>query len=100
MLFFVKVRVKHEGMSLDELWDLWEEEAKSALDAKTAGKVKGLYKVTGQRRVLAIADVDSHDELDRILMAGVPMANVLEVEEILPIREYEHFAEDVKRRWK
>ncbi len=49
---------------------------------------------------MAIADVDSHDELDRILMAGIPMANVLEVEEVLPIRAYEDFADDLKRRWK
>ncbi len=33
MLFFVKVRVKHEGMSLDELWSLWETEAEAALGA-------------------------------------------------------------------
>ena len=100
MLFFVKVRVKHEGMSLDELWSLWETEAEAALGAKEVGKVKALYKVAGQRRVLAIADVVSHDELDRILMAGIPMANVLEVEEVLPIRSYEDFADDLKRRWK
>lgn len=99
MLFFVKVRVKHEGMSLDELWTRWETEAEAALGAKAAGKVTALFKVVGQRRVLAIADVESHDELDRILMAGLPMANELEVEEVLPIRVYEDFAEDLKRRW-
>jgi muconolactone delta-isomerase len=37
-----------------------------------AGKVVSLYKVTGQKRVLAIMDVDSADELDQILMAGLP----------------------------
>ena len=79
---------------------LWEKEAESALGAKQAGKVKALYKVVGQRRVLAIADMKPHDELDRILMAGIPMANVLEVEEVLPIRAYEDFADDRKRRWK
>lgn len=64
-----------------------------------AGKVVGLYKVSGQRRVLGILDVESHDELDRILMAGLPMAHNLTMAEVLPVREYTAFAEDVKRRW-
>lgn len=33
-------------------------------------------------------------------MAGLPMAHYLEIEEVLPVREYERFADDVKRRWK
>ncbi len=69
MLFFVDVRVKGE-MSLDELWALWEKEAEAALAAKAAGTVVALYKVAGQRRVLVILNIDSHDELDRVLMAG------------------------------
>ncbi|MGI8539766.1 MAG: hypothetical protein ACR2N0_08310 [Rubrobacteraceae bacterium] len=44
-------------------------------------------------------DVESHDELDQILMAGLPMAHNLEISEILPIRKYEDFAEDVRNRW-
>ena len=100
MLFCVKIRVKHEGMALDELWDQWEIEAKAAMQAKAAGKVISLYKVVGQRRVVGIVDAESHDELDRVLMAGLPMANVLEVEEILAVRAYEDFAEDVRQRWK
>jgi muconolactone delta-isomerase len=58
-----------------------------------------LYKVSGQRRVLVIMDVDSHDELDQILMAGLPMAHELEMEEVLPLRTYEAFAEDIRNRW-
>ena len=100
MLFFVKVRVDPKGMSLDELWNLWEKEAEGAKGAKAAGKVVALYKVAGQRRVIGILNVDSHDEMDRIIMAGLPMAAYLEFEEILPVREYESFAADLKRRWK
>ncbi|MEE9325074.1 MAG: muconolactone Delta-isomerase family protein [Dehalococcoidia bacterium] len=100
MLFFVKVRVEPKEMSQDELWALWEKEADAALAAKAAGKVVAIYKVSGQRRVLGIVDVDSHDEIDRILMAGLPMAHYLEIEEILPLRAYEAFADDLKRRWK
>ena len=100
MLFFFKVRVDHTGMSEDELWDLWEKETEAAAGAKAGGKVVSLYKVAGQRRVVGIADVESHDELDQIIMGALPMRHVLEWEEILPVRAYEDFAEDVKRRWK
>lgn len=100
MLFFIKVRVEPKGLSLDELWNLWEKEADAALGAKAAGKVVALNKVSGHRRVVGILNVDSHDELDRIIMAGLPMAHYLEFEEILPVREYEAFAKDVKGRWK
>jgi muconolactone delta-isomerase len=88
MLFFVKIRVKTEGLSLDELWDIWEPETEAALGAKGAGKVVDLYKVSGQRRVLVIMDAESNDELDQILMA-----------EVLPLRTYESFAEDIRNRW-
>jgi muconolactone delta-isomerase len=99
MLYFVNIRVKTEGLSLDELWDIWEPETEAALGAKGAGKVVDLYKVSGQRRVLVIMDVDSNDELDQILMAGLPMAHELEMEEVLPLRAYEDFAEDIRNRW-
>jgi muconolactone D-isomerase len=99
VLVFVDVRVDPKELSQDELWEAWEEEANAALAAKEAGTVVGLYKVCGQRRVLALLDVESHDELDRIWMADLPMARHLELEEVLPVRAYEAFADDVKRRW-
>ncbi|HLI90262.1 MAG TPA: muconolactone Delta-isomerase family protein [Ktedonobacteraceae bacterium] len=100
MLYYFKVRVDHQGMTLDELWDLWEKEAGAALPAMEAGKLVALYKISGQRRVVGIIDAESHDELDQIFMAGLPMSHYLEFEEILPVRPYEKFADDVKRRWK
>jgi muconolactone D-isomerase len=87
-------------MSLDDLWNSWEKEAEAAMGAKAAGKVEALYKVCGPEAGSGHPDVKSHDELDRIIMAGLPMANYLEIEEVLPVREYERFADDVKRRWK
>lgn len=99
MLVFVDLRVDPKEMSIDELWELWDEEASAALGAKEAGKVVSLYKVSGQRRVVGILDVDSTDELDQILMAGLPIAHYLEVEEALPVREYEAFASDLRQRW-
>ena len=71
VLIFVDVRVDPKGMSQDDLWEAWEEEANAALAAKDAGTVVALYKVSGQRRVLALLDLESHDELDRIWMAGL-----------------------------
>jgi muconolactone D-isomerase len=85
-------------MSLDELWTLWEKEAEAAEPAMDAGKLTG-FKVVGQRRVIGIIDAESHDELDRIFMAGLPMAHVLEFEEVLPVRRYTDFAEDIRKRW-
>ncbi|HET7481055.1 MAG TPA: muconolactone Delta-isomerase family protein [Rubrobacteraceae bacterium] len=99
MLVFVDVRVDPKDMSLDELWEAWEEEANAAIGAIEAGKIVGLYKVSGQRRVLGVLDVESHDELDQILMAGLPMAHYLTMAEVLPVREYTAFADDVRRRW-
>lgn len=99
MLVYVDFRVNPKDMTFDELWDAWEEETKAALGAMEAGKLVAAYKVSGQRRVIGILDVDSHDELDQILMGGLPLAHNLEIAEVLPIREYSSFAEDVRNRW-
>ena len=98
MLVFVDFRVNPKEWSFDELWDEWEKETEAALEAVEAGKIVGIYKVSGQRRVLAVLDVESHDELDQIIMGGLPIAHNLEIAEILPVREYADFAEDVRQR--
>ena len=66
---------------------MWEEETKAALGAMEAGKVVSLYKVSGQRRVIGIFDVESTYELDQIVMAGLPMAEYLTFEQVLPVRD-------------
>lgn len=99
MQFLCDFRVRHEGMTLDELWDRWEQEADAALPAIRAGALQA-WKVVGQRRVVAVVEAASHDELDRLIMAGLPMAHVLELAEVAPLRPYEAFAADVKARWK
>jgi muconolactone delta-isomerase len=99
MLVFVDFRINPKEWSLDELWDNLEKETEAALQAVEAGKIVNIYKVSGQRRVLAVLDVESHDELDRIIMAGLPIAHNLEIAEILPVREYADFAGDVHQRW-
>jgi muconolactone D-isomerase len=99
MLFFCKVRVDHTRITEEEMWELWEQEAKSALHAKEAGNIVAVYKVAAQRRVVMIIDVPDHDFFDRLGMGMMPMRHIFEVEEILPLREYEAFAEDVEKRW-
>ena len=99
MLVFVDLRVNPKDMSLDELWDIWEKEVKATLEAIEAGKVVSFYKVSGQRRVVGVMDVESTDELDQILMADMPIARYLEVKEVVSIREYEAFASDIMQRW-
>jgi muconolactone D-isomerase len=67
----VDTKVDPEGLTLDELWEVWEEETKAALGAMEVGKIVSLYKVSGQRRVIGILDIESTDELDQIIMAGL-----------------------------
>jgi muconolactone delta-isomerase len=100
MLYYFKVRVEPKDWSFDEMWDRWEKQAEAAVAAKASGKMVALYKVAGQRLVIGVIDAESHDELDQIFMAALPIAHNLEFVEILPVREYENFANDVKRRWK
>jgi muconolactone D-isomerase len=100
MLFFVNVLIDPKNLSFEAMWDVWEKETEAAIGAKGVGKIVNLWKVAGQRRILAIVDVESHDEMDRIFMGALPMAHYLEFEQILPIREYEGFADDVRKRWK
>src|SRR3989442_10605889 len=78
MLYYFKVRVEPREWSPDELWNQWEKEAEVALAAKAAGKIVALYKVVGQRRVVGIIDAESHDEMDQIIMAGLPIAHNLD----------------------
>jgi muconolactone delta-isomerase len=82
MLFFFKVRVGAKEFSMDELWKRWEEEAEAMLGAQAA-KIISLYKLNGQRRVIGILHVESHDALNQTLKAGLPTACYLEWEEIV-----------------
>jgi len=98
MLYFFKARVVHEQLTADELWDVWEADA--AHDDLGSGPIRSIYKVVGGQRVIGIFEVQSHDEMDRLLMEGLAMSHVLEWEELTPVREYSDFADDVKHRRK
>jgi muconolactone D-isomerase len=98
MLFYIQMRWNIDGrMTLDEMWDRQVEEGKAA-----AGSIDiiGMYKVASQRRVFAIIDVPSADELDRLLLGRLPLADFLDFEAVWPIREYSSFLEDCKVHFK
>jgi muconolactone delta-isomerase len=99
MLFFVRFDIHQpESMSTRELTEIWDREADAALGAKEAGAVVHLWKVAGQRVVLAVVDFPDAETLDRAL-TGLPIVQELgggAKTEALPIYEYETFAADLK----
>jgi len=77
MLFMVRFDITQpDSMSTDQLWNVWNEEAKAALGAKEAGAVVDLWKVAGERTVFALCDFPDGDALDRAL-AGLPISVAL-----------------------
>jgi len=98
MLFFVRFDV-HQVDTVDNasLVETWKREAEAALGAKEAGAVKHLWKVAGQRVVLAVIDLPAAEDLDRAL-GGLPIIREMGggvLTEALPIYDYETFAADL-----
>ncbi|MEM1387302.1 MAG: muconolactone Delta-isomerase family protein [Pseudomonadota bacterium] len=101
MLYRLDFTVEYDStMGQQGLFTIWAEEADAALGAKSAGVVVDLWKVVGERKVLAIVNVDTPDDLDRILF-DLPimqkMGNHVQVD-VKSLRAYEDFAADVKER--
>jgi hypothetical protein len=53
-----------------------------------------MYKVAAQRRVIAIVDFPSADDLDRLFMTKLPLREYLELEVVWPLRQFEDFVTD------
>jgi muconolactone D-isomerase len=103
MLFMLDFRVEYPTeMTQNDLFSIWAEEAKVALEAKRSGAVVDLWKCVGRRRVLAVVDVDSLDTLDRILLDLPIMSQHGQHVQVtpIPLRRYEDFAADVEARLK
>src|ERR1700722_16436989 len=84
MIFYMQMRWNIEGrLRLDEVWDLEIEEAKAAQDEF---KLIAMYKVAGQRRVIAIVEIETAEDLDRVILGRLPLRKVLEFEAIWPLR--------------
>ena len=100
MLFHVDFHVEYGAtMSQQDLFAIWSREAKGALAAKQAGVVVDLWKCVGERRVVAIVDVESHDMLDEILLTlpiMVEMGQFLDIK-VTTLRRYEDVADSVNR---
>ncbi|HEU0318788.1 MAG TPA: muconolactone Delta-isomerase family protein, partial [Solirubrobacteraceae bacterium] len=73
MLFFVRFDISQpDPVANADLVEAWKREAAAALGAVEAGVVRHLWKVAGQRAVLAVIDLPSAEDLDRAL-AGLPI---------------------------
>ena len=101
MLYHLDFRVEYPAsMSQKELFSIWAREAESAIGAKKAGVIVDLWKCVGARRVIAIVDTDGPDILDQILLdLPIMKEHGQHVQiEVTPLRRYEDFAADVKKR--
>ena len=87
-------------MSQKDFFSIWAREAEAALGAKKAGVVVDIWKCAGTRRVIAVANVDSLDTLDQILLdLPIMKAHGQHVQiDVTPLRRFEDFATDVKKR--
>jgi len=101
MLYLADFRIEYPAsMSQKDFFSIWAKEAEAALGAKKAGVVLDIWKCVGSRRVIVIANVDSPDTLDQILL-DLPIMKLhgqhVQVE-VTPLRRFEDFAADVKKR--
>ncbi|MDJ0599298.1 MAG: muconolactone Delta-isomerase family protein [Crocosphaera sp.] len=100
MLYLLDFQVEYGStMTQKDLFSVWSQEAKAALNAKKAGVVVDLWKCVGERRVIAIVNVESPDMLDQILFT-LPimkaMGQYVKVK-VTSLRRYEDFANDVNQ---
>jgi muconolactone delta-isomerase len=101
MLYHVDFHFEYPAsMSQKDFFSIWAKEAEAALGAKKAGLVVNVWKCVGSRRVIVVADVDSPDTLDQLLL-DLPIMKEhgqhVQVD-VTPLRRFEDFAADVKKR--
>ncbi len=98
MLFFVRFDIRQpDALPNADLVAIWQREAAAAMGAMEAGAVKHLWKVAGQRVVLAIIDLPSAEDLDRAL-GGLPIVREMGggvTTTALPVYDYATFAADL-----
>ena len=101
MLYHADFHIEYPAtMSQKEFFAIWAREAEGALGAKKMGVLVDLWKCVGERRVIAIANVEGPDMLDQILLdLPIMKENGQHVQVVVtPLRRYEDFANDVKKR--
>ena len=98
MLFFVRFDVTQPAnVSNEDLVDTWKREAAAAIGAIDAGVVTHLWKVAGQRIVLAVVDLPTAEDLDRAL-GSLPIIREMGPgvkTTSWPIYDYRTFADDL-----
>ena len=99
MLFFVRFEVTQPAnVSNEDLVETWKREAQAAIGAIDAGAVPHLWKVAGQRVVLAVVDLPTAEDLDRAL-GSLPIIREMGPgvkTEAWPIYDYRTFAADLE----
>jgi muconolactone delta-isomerase len=103
MLYHLDFHIEYPAsMSQKDLFSIWAREAETALGAKKAGVIIDLWKCVGSRRVMAVVNVDSLDTLDQILFdLPIMKEHGQHVQiDVTPLRRYEDFIADVKKRLK
>ena len=86
-------------MSQRELYEVWKRETQEAPKVIKKEMVKGLYKVSGRREVVLIADFESHQALDEAL-SQLPFSKEIghSVQiEIVPLHPYGDFVNYLDR---
>jgi muconolactone D-isomerase len=87
-------------MSQRDFFSIWLREAEAALGAKKAGVIVDLWKCVGSRRVMVVVNVDSPAMLDQIALdLPIMKEHGQHVRiDVTPLRRFEDFATDVKKR--
>jgi muconolactone D-isomerase len=101
MLYHLDFHIEYPAsMSQKDFLSIWASEAEAALGAKKAGVILDLWKCVGSRRVIAVVNVDGPDMLDQILLdLPIMKAHGQHVQvEVTPLRRYEDFAADLRKR--
>ncbi|XP_019621667.1 PREDICTED: uncharacterized protein LOC109467940 isoform X1 [Branchiostoma belcheri] len=72
--YWLTVDVEYMGMTQEELFGIWKQEAMAALGVMEQDGAK-LWKVPTERKVIILAKMPTPDVLDNTFMAGLPMFN-------------------------
>jgi muconolactone delta-isomerase len=101
MLFLLKTTVaKPADVSNKDFYTVWRKESEAALGAVEAGAIKGIWKVAGKPVIIAVIDVPTADDLDHAIhelpIWKLGYAHVAADIDIIPLRPYENWAEDLK----
>ncbi len=101
MEFMLHVRlVKPESMTNKEFFEVWRQESVGVLAAIDAGVVKNAWKVSGTYEVVAILEVENHDQMDDLVHA-LPIwktgySHIVPDVTWKPLRSYASWAEHLK----